>query len=192
MIRGRAAGAAAREGDQQRQEQRARAASIDFEHHAATEEEKMEPNSLELFKDWSNALLVTTVAALGWVATKDLVFRPAWTRSLCILFFSLSVVFAIFTLALIPLIAEQQDVEPSIYNVAITSDLLDQINSVLDYVCILSLLDRIGISIRSLFLRNVCFPQHAFFLMGIGLYAVGTWSTRNTTKVEYVPAPTND
>jgi hypothetical protein len=121
----------------------------------------MEPNSLEHFKDWSNYLLVTTVAALGWVATKDLVFRPPWMRSLCILFFSLSAVFAIFTLALIPLIAEQHQVGSSIYHVATTSALLDQL------------------CIGTLYLRNVCFPQHAFFLIGIALYAAGTWMTRN-------------
>jgi hypothetical protein len=62
--------------------------------------------ALEYFKDWSNFLLVTTVAALGWVATKD---RPhisvaalRWT----VLCFGASVVFAIFTLALIPIVAE--------------------------------------------------------------------------------------
>jgi hypothetical protein len=118
----------------------------------------METESLEHFKDWSNYLLVTTVAALGWVATKDLGLRPTYLRTLCILFFGLSVVFAIFTLALLPLIAEQiQGLPPStsMYRVAVKSDLLEQLG------------------MESIFLRNVCFPQHAYFLIGIVLYAFG-------------------
>jgi hypothetical protein len=31
----------------------------------------MNPKALEYLKDWSNYLLVTTVAALGWVATVE-------------------------------------------------------------------------------------------------------------------------
>jgi hypothetical protein len=60
--------------------------------------------ALEFFKDWSNYLLVTTVAALGWAARSRPV--PTWLFSVMLGCFALSIVAGIFTLALIPLIAE--------------------------------------------------------------------------------------
>ena len=66
--------------------------------------------ALEAFKDWSNYLLVTTVAALGWVSTKDAPhFSRRWIRLWCIWSFASSVFLAILTLALIPHIAELID-----------------------------------------------------------------------------------
>lgn len=72
--------------------------------------------SLKSFKDWSNYLLVTTVASLGWVASEkgpklpnDLLFWIVWSLAL-------SIVFAILTLA--PLVAEKiTDDTSSIYDV---------------------------------------------------------------------------
>jgi len=61
-------------------------------------------SALSSFKDWSNYLLVTTVAALGWVATSH---EPGGIlRALIIGFLGSSIVFGIFTLALIPLVTE--------------------------------------------------------------------------------------
>ena len=59
--------------------------------------------ALEFFKDWSNYLVVATVAAAGWVATGNIDLSSAWVRAVCILAFSLSIAFGILTLALIPL-----------------------------------------------------------------------------------------
>ena len=57
--------------------------------------------ALDAFKDWSNYLLVTTVAELGWTSTKkDLFYLPS-LKSLAIGSFALSIVFAILTLALV-------------------------------------------------------------------------------------------
>ena len=109
--------------------------------------------SLGHFKDWSNILLVTTVAALGWAASKDQAFRRA-TRPLCVLLFALSTVFAIFTLALVPLVAEQGQGYRSIYEVPVTfwgSEWIGKIH-----------------------LIYVCMPQHLRFIAGIILYAIGT------------------
>ena len=74
--------------------------------------------ALGFFKDWSNFMLVTTAAAMGWVAkaSPDMRFRvPA------IFCFGLSIIFAVFTLALIPLVAEQITAKStSIYDVSAT------------------------------------------------------------------------
>ena len=108
---------------------------------------------LEFFKDWTNYLLVTTVAALGWVATKESAFCSPSVRFLCVWSFALSVVFAIFTLALIPLVEEQRLTNGSIYDVRAKFSLGGD---------------------RELRLKQVCFPQHVLFLLGIVLYAIGT------------------
>jgi predicted kinase len=108
---------------------------------------------LEYFKDWSNYLLVTTVAALGWVATNNVTFANPWLRVLCIAYLALSVVFGIFTLALIPLVAEQRSAEKSFYDVEATFTLFGRQ--------------------RTRKLKWACFPQHVFFILGIVEYAVG-------------------
>ena len=65
--------------------------------------------ALEFFKDWSNYLLVTTVAALGWVASgTNTTTSTSHSVKWCVWFFALSVVFGIFTLALIPLVQKQR------------------------------------------------------------------------------------
>jgi hypothetical protein len=56
--------------------------------------------ALDAFKDWSNYLLVTTVASLGWTAKENANgFCTPWMKSGAIVLFALSVVFAILTLA---------------------------------------------------------------------------------------------
>lgn len=114
----------------------------------------MEANnrSLEYFKDWSNYLLVTTVAALGWVATDSVTFWSGWIRVACIWSFAVSIVFAILTLAMIPLIAQQQGNDQDIYAVEVKC-----------WICM-----------GKMKLRRVCLPQHFFFMLGIILYATGT------------------
>lgn len=92
--------------------------------HSVNEVEQL-LKGLEFFGNWSNYMLVTTVAALGWVASKD---RAAMTvRSLRLVIGSLcaSIVFAVFTLALIPLVAENISVQTkSFYDVSPTFNLV--------------------------------------------------------------------
>ncbi len=78
--------------------------------------------ALDNFKDWSNYLLVTTVAALGWTSKTDVKFCTPWMREDAVLCFALSIMFAILTLALIPHVAEDIKLETneealSIYHV---------------------------------------------------------------------------
>src|SRR5438552_18603980 len=61
---------------------------------------------LEFFGNWSNYILVTTVAALGWVASKERARISSGALQWVIGCFCTSIIFAIFTLALIPLVAE--------------------------------------------------------------------------------------
>ena len=107
---------------------------------------------LEFFKDWSNYLLVTTVAALGWVIADKPSFSTAALHFLCAWSFALSTLFAIFTLALIPLVAEQRQGGQSMYDVHAEFSLLPPFR------------------VR---LKTVCFPQHVLFILGILFYAIG-------------------
>jgi hypothetical protein len=120
--------------------------------------------SLGFFKDWTNYLLVTTVAALGWVATKPLILDGRalrWT----IAFFCLSIVFAILTLALIPLVGERLVARSSIY----------------DIKAIFTVFWLWGPEAEAK-LKWVCWPQHVFFLAGIIVFSVGSMLRVPTTK----------
>lgn len=131
-----------------------------FEHghskHAMSRREQL-LKSLEFFKDWSNYLLVTTVAALGWVGAQGAAhLNPAFAKP-TIWCLTMSIVFGIFTLALIPLVAEAiSDNTKSIYSVRAKFLLL-----------------WMWPPETSLALKWVCWPQHLFFVAGIGLYAAG-------------------
>jgi hypothetical protein len=107
--------------------------------------------ALEAFKDWSNYLLITTVAALGWTASKDaLSFLTPGMKPWAIVCFAGSIIFAILTLALIPHVAEDlRDDHKTIYEVYWRGWLVE------------------------LRLTRLCFPQHLLFLLGIVLYATG-------------------
>jgi hypothetical protein len=113
--------------------------------------------SLGYFKDWSNYLLVATVAALGWVATKPVLLEPV-ALTLVIFAFCFSTIFAIFTLALIPIIGESISAETESFY-------------------------RVPASFKAfwmwgpefkLTLKWVCWPQHVLFLIGIVIFAVGS------------------
>jgi hypothetical protein len=121
--------------------------------------------SLEFFKDWSNYLLVTTVAALGWVATKDRLtsLSPRAVRFvICALAFS--VVCAMFTLALVPLVAEK-----------ITTTMAEKMTttppSIYEVTPSFRLLWHWGPEI-SMGLKTVCWPQHISFIVAIIVYAI--------------------
>ncbi len=117
--------------------------------------DQMEQNltALEFFKDWSNYLLVTTVAALGWSSTH---YTPSFLKLACIWCFAASIIFGIITLSLIPLVAEQlQQDTKSIYNVKASFHPFWRWG-------------KCGV-----YLKAVCFPQHVLFLAGIILYVLG-------------------
>lgn len=109
------------------------------------------------FKDWSNYLLVTTVAALGWVATKPILLAPtplSWT----IVCFGVSIVFAVFTLALIPIVGETLSADTkSIYDVEAEFKTIWYWGPTYKFK-----------------LKWVCWPQHVFFLAGILIFSVGS------------------
>jgi len=116
--------------------------------------------ALEFFKDWSNYLLVTTVAALGFVSSqlpKSLHAVNVACNLASALCLGLSIIFGIFTLALIPLVAEQlKDDERSIYDVEVSFKV-----------------HWLWGRERRAVLKRYCWPQHVLFLLGIVLYAAG-------------------
>jgi len=115
------------------------------------DEKEQKLKALDCFKDWSNYLLVTTVAALGWVAAKE---SPVNSR-VVVWCFAISAVFGIFTLALVPLVAEGiKDGAESIYDVQATFSLF-----------------WFGGREGKFKLKYVCWPQHIFFIFGIIVYA---------------------
>jgi hypothetical protein len=111
--------------------------------------------ALDYFKDWSNYLLITTVAALGWVTKQETIFYSLWLKYTCIALLAFSVIFAILTLALIPHVSEYiKEDSKSIYDVKVQYYLFGR-----------KCLGR---------LKWACFPQHLSFLLGIIVYAFGT------------------
>jgi hypothetical protein len=113
-------------------------------------------NALASFKDWSNYMLVTTVAALGWVAsTAHPAISPYCVRWVVVCLDG-STLFAVFTLALIPIVAEgiTKDTK-SFYDVTANFDLIFTVGP------------RIGLK-----LKWVCWWQHLLFLVGIAIYTV--------------------
>jgi hypothetical protein len=119
--------------------------------------------ALDLFEQWSNYMLVTTVAALGWVASRDSSYLPLLARRLVVFCLGVSIIFAVFTLALTPLVGESiTSTTESIYFVDAHFSLFGA---------------------RSMRLKCVCFPQHIFFLLGIAIYTIANaWWPRGRTS----------
>ncbi|MGY1607260.1 hypothetical protein [Geodermatophilus sp. SYSU D00700] len=110
--------------------------------------------ALGAFERWSNYLLVTTVAAAGWIASKNLEIRPGW-RDAALWCLGLSIVFGILTLALVPLIVQTMAARhTSIYRVPVKFHLFTG-------------------EMPRVFLTQACRPQHAFFIAGIACYCIG-------------------
>jgi len=112
--------------------------------------------ALGSFKDWSNYLLVTTVAALGWVAKPDHANICPLSLRIVVGCFGLSVVFAILTLALIPHIA-----------VGITAETKS-------FYDVRPLVRRFWLFGRKVPVRLIwaCGPQHVLFLAGIVIFTI--------------------
>ncbi len=119
-----------------------------------TQQEKA-TKALEFFKDWSNYLVVTTVAALGWAAGGSEAAKAVWTHAAfkpwCIWALALSIVFGIFTLAMIPLAQEQRRNGERNHDVRVQFWLVPD----------------------GLHMMWVCMPQHLLFIAGIVFYALG-------------------
>ena len=127
-----------------------------------------ENKALEHFKDWSNVLLATTAAGVGWLAEQK---QPDWNSDFfatvrhashifALWSFAASALFGIFTLALIPLVAEQQRQQnaASFYDVVASFQFLGHDTF---YGCKCELR-----------IKQVCFPQHVLFIAGLLLYAL--------------------
>lgn len=121
--------------------------------------------ALEFFKDWSNYLLVTTVAALGWVSGTAESGKTAWVhdvyKPLCIWALALSIIFGIFTLALIPLVQEQRG--PTEHN--------HEVKAKFWLTKIFAAKENKKAGMQMIL---VCMPQHVLFIAGIVAYALGT------------------
>jgi hypothetical protein len=124
--------------------------------------------AMESFKDWSNYMLVTTVAALGWVAKQSDDHRNSgwykfWYR-VVVISLTLSIILAIFTLAVIPILTEQlgQRCASSIYDVVASVKPIWSTNLV---------------KVR-VWLTLFCWPQHVTFLVGVVAFAVMRLSFR--------------
>jgi hypothetical protein len=125
--------------------------------------------ALQAFKDWSNYLLVTTTAALGWVASDKGNNEGAPTKKPKALlasawFLCLSIIFGIFTLALIPLVLEK------------IPKITGTITSIYRIEAEFRLLWISEKRIYSATLKDFCWFQHLFFILGIVCY---TWSKAN-------------
>jgi hypothetical protein len=133
--------------------------------------------AIELFQDWSNVLLATTTIALGWVAG-EASFRNRVLRAACVALLTLSICFGVVTLALLPIIAGQLR-----FGGVRTVTELDAKKRQSDPAAApWSFYDQqagfrvLGESTATRWLRvkHVCWFQHAFFLAGIVVYAIGT------------------
>jgi len=112
--------------------------------------------AVDCFKDSSNFLLMLSVVALGWVVEHPGGVHESY-KDVIVLSMGFSVVFGLFTLGLIPVVAETlTGTTESIY------DVRGQFRSFV-----------FGGRNHSLPLKAVCWPQQVLFITGIVLYAIG-------------------
>ena len=114
--------------------------------------------ALRFFKDWSNYLLVITVGALGWVTTTDVIISSPFLRTAMIACFTFSIMFGIFTLAMIPIITQAINEE--------TTSFYEVFGKYKPF-CIFK-------KEWSAKIKWFCWPQHFSFLAGIFVYAYAT------------------
>jgi len=131
--------------------------------------EDLSQPALEAFSRWSNYLLVTTVAAVGWISSGVIKFHTELARSLSLWCLGASVVFGIFTLALVPLVAEKaRKANASTHKQAEKTD-----------VSIYKI--KTDFNIFNLechaYLTQACRPQHVLFIVGIISYCWGVTDT---------------
>jgi hypothetical protein len=115
-------------------------------------------SAIELFKDWTNVLLTTTLAAIGWTTARERISLSPRLMRAATLCLCASVLFGILTLAIIPSVAEKVALSSKSHIYETTGQL---------YVFA-------GLSKPwKIKLVNICWPQHALFMTGVILYA---WS----------------
>jgi hypothetical protein len=107
--------------------------------------------ALEFFKDASVYALLATIALLAWVSS-GVEFTNEALRLSAMACLTLSVLFGVATLALIPLVQEARRPGQSNFDVDARFNLL---------------------GLRSYRLKTTAFPQHVLLLAGIILYVVG-------------------
>jgi hypothetical protein len=112
--------------------------------------------AVEYFNNSNNYLIVISVIALGWVVEHPGGVHES-LKNAVVLCMGLSTVFGLFTMGLLPLVAETlTGTTESIY------DVKGQFRTFV-----------LGGREHSLPLKAVCWPQQVLFLTGILLYAVG-------------------
>ena len=112
--------------------------------------------AVEYFNNSNNYLVVITVIALGWVVEHPAGVHESLKNAI-VLCMGLSTVFGLFTMGLLPLVAETlTGTTQSIY------DVKGQFRTFV-----------LGGREHSLPLKAVCWPQQVLFIAGILLYAVG-------------------
>jgi hypothetical protein len=121
--------------------------------------------AIKAFKDWSNYLLVTTIAALGWVvgstaAPPANVPHPTYLNGLLleieIFLLAFSAIAGVLTLALVPIVTEKiNDTTESIYKITAPYQLIYMWGKVFHAK-----------------LKYVCWPQHFLLILAILLHAI--------------------
>lgn len=106
--------------------------------------------ALEFVSNANSYLLLATIALLGWVAS-GVEFSTDALRLAATACLTVSIVFGVATLALIPLVQEARRPGQSNFDVAVQFSLLGRLR-----------------------LKAVLLPQHLLLLAGIVLYAIGT------------------
>jgi hypothetical protein len=106
--------------------------------------------ALEFVSNANSYLLLATIALLGWVAS-GVEFSTDALRLAATACLTVSIVFGVATLALIPLVQEARRPGQSNFDVAVRFSPLGRLR-----------------------LKAVLLPQHLLLLAGIVLYAVGT------------------
>jgi hypothetical protein len=130
-------------------------------------------DALTAFKDWSNYLLITTVAALGWLGSEN--SPKGWASVISIGLLCLSVIFGIFTLALIPIIREQIPEHVKEHSKDVKDVSFYDIKPKFRFFPFLKEDPR---SREYLNAKAVCWPQHILFILGIIFYAVAAVASR--------------
>ncbi len=112
--------------------------------------------AVEYFNNSNNYLIMISVVALGWVVEHPGGVHES-LKNAVVLCMGLSTVFGLFTMGLLPLVAETlTGTTESIY------DVKGQFRTFV-----------LGGREHSLPLKAVCWPQQVLFIMGIMLYAIG-------------------
>jgi hypothetical protein len=106
--------------------------------------------ALEFVSSANSYLLLATIALLGWVAS-GVEFSTDALRLAAMACLTVSIVFGVATLALIPLVQETRRPGQSNFDVAVPFSVLGRLR-----------------------LKALLLPQHLLLLAGVVLYAVGT------------------